>query len=91
MKHLRHGFPHFDLNHAIFAVSLATGSDAAPTTDPYMQQRNADDEVDSMGEDDGDEPTMDTGPRSGDKRPSSSRGGGEREEEEGEQSVGVRV
>ena len=89
MKHLRHGFPHFDLNHAIFAVSLATGSDAAPTTDPYMQQRNIADEADSTGEDDGDEPMMYTGPRSGDKRPSSFRG--EREEEESEQSVGVRV
>ena len=75
MKHLRHGLLHFDLYHAIFAGSLATGNDTAPSTDPYMQRRNADDKADSMGEDDGDEPTMDTGPRSGDKRPSSSQGG----------------
>ena len=70
-------------------LRLDTGTDATPSTDPYLQQRNADDENDNMGEDDGDEPTMDTGPRFRDKRPSSSRGG--REEEEGEQSVGVRV
>ena len=54
-----------------------------------MQHRNITDEGDSTREEDGDEPTMDTGPRSRDKRPSSFRG--EREEEEGEQSVGVRI
>ena len=74
LKHLKNGLPHFDLYHATFGGALATGREAAPTTDPYMQHRNIADEGDSTGEEDGDEPTMDTGPRSGDKRPSSSRG-----------------
>ena len=69
---MKNGLPHFDLYHATFGGALATGREAAPTTDPYMQHRNIDDEGDSTGEEDGDEPTMDTGPRSGDKRPSSS-------------------
>ena len=72
---MKKGLPHFDLYHAIFGGASATGREAAPTTDPYMQHRNIADEGDSTGEEDGDEPTMDTGPRSGDKRPSSSRGG----------------
>ena len=87
---MKNGLLHFDLYHATFGGALATGREAAPTTDPYMQHRNIADEGDSTGEEDRDEPTMDTGPRSGDKRPSSSRGEGEREEEEGEQSSGVR-
>ena len=75
MKHLKNGLPHFDLYHATYGGTLATGREAAPTTDLYMQHRNVADEADSTGEDDGDEPKMDTGPRSGDKRPSSSQGG----------------
>ena len=53
---------------------MATGRFAAPSTDPYLR-RGVDDDDEDDGSDDTEALTMGTGPRSGDKRPGSSRGG----------------
>ena len=53
---------------------VATGRFAAPSTDPYLR-RGVDDDEEDDGSDDTEALTMGTGPRSGDKRAGSSRGG----------------
>ena len=71
---MRNGLPHYDLHHAIYGSTVATGRFAAPSTDPYLR-RGVDDDEEDDGSDDTEALTMGTGPRSGDKRAGSSRGG----------------
>ena len=75
LNRLKFGLPHYDLHHAIFGSVVATGRFAAPSTDPYLRRGVEDDDADD-GSDDTEAFTMATGPRSGDKRAGSSRGGG---------------
>ena len=67
---MRFGLKHYDLHHAIFGGSFASGNNAAPSTDLYLRRGNDADDYDTSREDDNDETTMETGPHSGDKRAS---------------------
>ena len=73
---MRNGLPHYDLHHAIYGSTVATGRFAAPSTDPYLR-RGVDDDEEDDGSDDTEALTMGTSLRSGDKRTGSARGGGE--------------
>ena len=70
------------MHHDIFGSTLATGRFAAPSTDPYLR-RGVDDDDDDDGSDDMEAFTTDTGPRSGDKKAGSLRGGGNRNQKKG--------
>lgn len=74
IRTLKHGLEHYDLHHAIFGSSLATGNYAVPSSDPYLNRHDGDSNY-SSGNEEIDACTMDTGPRSEDKRASSSKGG----------------
>ena len=71
---MRNGLPHYDLHHAIFGSTLATGKYAAPSTDPYVSRGLGDDDEEPSS-DDMETTHMESGPRSGDKRGGSSRMG----------------
>ena len=71
---MQNSLKNYDLHHAIFGGSLATGDCAVPTTDPYMRQANDADDYDSSRDKESDDTTMETVPRSGDKRASLSQG-----------------
>ena len=74
LKNIWYSLKHYDLHHAIFGGSLATGDCAVPTTDPYMQQATDVDDYVSSGDEEQDDTTMDTWPHFGDKRLGLSRG-----------------
>ena len=71
---MRNGLPHYDLHHAIFGSTLATGKYPAPSTDPYISRGFVDDDEESSS-DDMEAAYMELGPRSGDKCGGSSRMG----------------
>ena len=71
---MKHDLPHYDMHHAIFGSSLATGNYAVPSIDPYLLRGHGDDD-DNSGEDSINACMMDTCPHSGDKRAGTSNGG----------------
>ena len=71
---MRNGLPHYDLHHAIFGSTLATGKYATPSMDPYISRGLGDDDEEPSS-DDMEAAYMESGPRSGDKRGGSSRMG----------------